>query len=179
MQIPPLEQKALEFAKDCHHGQFRLSAEPFILHPIRVANRVRQLGGSTQQIQAAYLHDVVEDTYATHEMIRTHFGSVVASYVEALTSDEDEIARLNQIYKPPHGKAAYLAHLMSNMNFPTLMVKMSDWEDNLRTLPHQTPQGQQYLKESRSRYHRLTLSQPPWDVISQLHLSIGALLVTN
>ena len=79
---------ALAFATAAHAavGQKRkYSNDDYIVHPIRVANIVKQHGGTDAMIAAAYLHDVVEDTNVTMDTITGMFGSVVASLVDDLT----------------------------------------------------------------------------------------------
>jgi (p)ppGpp synthase/HD superfamily hydrolase len=80
--------KARYFATAAHAavGQKRkYSDDDYIVHPIRVANLVKQYGGTEEMIAAAYLHDVVEDTDVTMDTITSLFGSVVASLVKDLT----------------------------------------------------------------------------------------------
>ena len=80
--------KARYFATAAHAavGQKRkYSNDDYIVHPIRVANLVKQYGGTEEMIAAAYLHDVVEDTDVTMDTITSLFGSVVASLVKDLT----------------------------------------------------------------------------------------------
>lgn len=84
----PLEHAAMLFCIAAHSGVGQLrkyTHEPYHTHPIEVANKVRELGGSTEQIIAAYLHDVVEDTHITIELIEQHFGEKVATLVWWLT----------------------------------------------------------------------------------------------
>lgn len=80
--------KAYTFATAAHAavGQKRkYDGADYIVHPIRVANLVKQYGGTDAMIAAAYLHDVVEDTDVTMDVITSLFGSVVASLVKDLT----------------------------------------------------------------------------------------------
>ena len=81
-------EKAYTFATAAHAavGQKRkYDGADYIVHPIRVANLVKQYGGTDAMIAAAYLHDVVEDTDVTMDVITSLFGSVVAKYVDDLT----------------------------------------------------------------------------------------------
>ncbi len=80
--------KAYTFATAAHAavGQKRkYDGADYIVHPTRVANLVKQYGGTDAMIAAAYLHDVVEDTDVTMDIITGMFGSVVAKYVDDLT----------------------------------------------------------------------------------------------
>ena len=66
--------RAFEVANKCHGEQRRRSGEPYIIHPIAVADILVDLGMDWQSIAAALLHDVVEDTEITLEQIEKHFG---------------------------------------------------------------------------------------------------------
>ena len=78
--------KAFNFAKQAHKGVRRLSGEPYILHPIAVAQIVcEEIGLGSTSICAALLHDVEEDTDYTNEDISNLFGPKVANIVEGLT----------------------------------------------------------------------------------------------
>lgn len=82
-----LIKKAEEFATKAHEGQTEkdINKTPYILHPKKVAELVAGSGGTLQEIAAAWLHDVVEDTPITIEIIESEFGSEIASIVKGLT----------------------------------------------------------------------------------------------
>ena len=85
-------EKAKEYATRMHKGQYRKDGKDYIVHPINVANYVRQFKESSELdmlIEAAYLHDTIEDTNATYYDIVHEFGPGVASIVLELTTDED------------------------------------------------------------------------------------------
>src|SRR3954454_15020768 len=73
-----LLERAYRFACDAHEGQQRRSGEDFVLHPLGVARILAELGSDEQTIAASLMHDVVEDTPATIEDVRTEFGDDVA-----------------------------------------------------------------------------------------------------
>ena len=78
--------KAFNFAKQAHKGVRRLSGEPYILHPIAVAQiACEEMGLGSTSICSALLHDVVEDTDYTVEDIRNIFGEKIAQIVDGLT----------------------------------------------------------------------------------------------
>ena len=84
----PLIDRAFAFATAAHSavGQVRkYDGAPYIVHPQRVADIVASHGGSDDQIAAAYLHDVVEDTQVDNDTIRNVFGNVIADLVSDLT----------------------------------------------------------------------------------------------
>ncbi|MFA6571521.1 MAG: HD domain-containing protein [Bacteroidota bacterium] len=82
-----LIKKAEEFATKAHEGQTEKDAlkTPYIFHPKKVAELVTLSGGSFQEISSAWLHDVVEDTPITIEIIEKEFGSEIARIVKGLT----------------------------------------------------------------------------------------------
>ena len=91
-------ERAYQFAKDEHEGQFRRSGEPYIIHPVQVAGILVDIGLDATTIVAALLHDVVEDTDITLEELTERFGADVAMLVDGVTKlkladfdvDEDE-----------------------------------------------------------------------------------------
>jgi len=66
--------KAFQLAYKAHDGQFRASGEPYIIHPVAVANLLKEIGASSSVIAAGLLHDVVEDTGIDLSEIETNFG---------------------------------------------------------------------------------------------------------
>ncbi len=81
-----IEQRALEFATKAHAGQVRkYTGEPYIAHPIAVAEIVRSVPHTPEMIAAAYLHDVVEDCEVSHEEVCREFGGCIGQLVFRLT----------------------------------------------------------------------------------------------
>lgn len=80
-----LIKKAYNYANDNHKEQKRISGEPYIIHPLQVANILAELELDDSTICAALLHDVVEDTPITHEDIVNEFGDEIAEMVEGVT----------------------------------------------------------------------------------------------
>ena len=86
---PTLDTKllfeAFTYADAAHHGQLRKSGEPYIIHPLAVAEIVAELDLDVDSVLAALLHDCIEDTESTHEEIAKRFGPTVAELVEGVT----------------------------------------------------------------------------------------------
>src|ERR1700722_20011636 len=76
---------ALNFAVQAHNTQLRASGEPYIIHPVAVAEIVASWGLDYEAVMAALLHDVVEDTNATVEDLTEKFGPKVAELVDGVT----------------------------------------------------------------------------------------------
>lgn len=76
-------EKSIEFATQCHKGQKRLGGEPYITHPVAVAELLQNTfkDATDELLQVAILHDVIEDTGATEQMLQELFGGVVAHNV--------------------------------------------------------------------------------------------------
>ncbi|MBQ5356525.1 MAG: bifunctional (p)ppGpp synthetase/guanosine-3',5'-bis(diphosphate) 3'-pyrophosphohydrolase, partial [Clostridia bacterium] len=100
-------ERAYLYAKSLHEGQFRVSGEPYISHPVAVAEIVASLGLDTDSICAAFLHDTVEDCpeKTSVEIIRNRFGEDVAMLVDGLTKmkainvEDKEEANIENIRK--------------------------------------------------------------------------------
>ena len=122
-------KKARDFATKMHQGQKRKGGEDYINHPIHVAENVAKFKDSkeiNQLIEAAYLHDTIEDTSATYYDIVKEFGPGVASIVLELTTDEDMKREL--------GKKRYLQIKLKNMSSWALVIKLCDRLDNVSDL---------------------------------------------
>ena len=125
--------RAYEYAAGLHEGQFRLSGEPYISHPVAVATIVAGLGLDTDSICAALLHDTVEDCSdkTNLEIIRDMFGGDVALLVDGLTkimqvqvADKEE-AHIENIRK---------MLLAMNKDIRVIFIKLCDRLHNMRTL---------------------------------------------
>ncbi len=127
----PLLQKALDYASACHQGQFRRSGEPYIEHPINVALILIELGMDTESLAAALLHDVVEDTEATHETVQKMFGKEIAQLVEGVT-------KLGKIpyYSREEQQAENLRKMLLAMaqDVRVIIIKLADRLHNMRTI---------------------------------------------
>ena len=87
--IMTIKEKAVEFATAAHAGQMRkLSNQPYILHPLQVAETLEKAGFCEELVVAGLLHDTVEDTDTTLEQIEREFGTKVSSLVAAHTEDK-------------------------------------------------------------------------------------------
>ena len=78
-------RQALDFSREAHQGQFRKSGEPYVTHPISVARILTPLHMDAQAIMAALLHDVLEDTGTSKEMVEEKFSKPVADLVDGLS----------------------------------------------------------------------------------------------
>lgn len=133
-------EKALLFAEKAHRNQLRVSGEPYITHPIAVAEILVQQNFDSISVITAILHDTVEDTEVTLEDIEKNFSATIASLVDGIT-------KLKKIdYKPHHVRQAEnfrkLLFAMSK-DIRVLVVKLADRMHNMRTIGSFKDQGKQ------------------------------------
>jgi len=144
-----LIDKAFNFAKEAHKGVRRLSGEPYIMHPIAVAQiACEEIGLGSTSICAALLHDVVEDTDYTVEDISNIFGPKIAQIVDGLTKISGGI-----FGDKASAQAESFKKLLLTMSddIRVILIKISDRLHNMRTLGSQLP-GKQYKIAGETLY---------------------------
>ncbi len=154
-------RKAFNFAKYAHKGVRRLSGEPYIMHPIAVAQIVcSEIGLGSTSICSALLHDVVEDTDYTVDDIENMFGPKIAQIVDGLTKISGGIFGENASAQAENFKKLLLT--MSE-DIRVILIKIADRLHNMRTLGSQA-QNKQYKIAGETLYiyaplaHRLGLN---------------------
>jgi GTP diphosphokinase / guanosine-3',5'-bis(diphosphate) 3'-diphosphatase len=130
---PQLLRQAYEFSAREHRTQTRLSGEPYVSHPLEVANILAGMKLDVVCLAAGMLHDVVEDTPATIEEVRQKFGPEVAGIVEGVT----KISRI-EFLNPEDEQAENLRKMVLAMvdDIRVVLVKLADRLHNMRTLEH-------------------------------------------
>ena len=132
--------KAFNFAREAHKGVRRLSGEPYIMHPIAVAQiACEEMGLGSTSICAALLHDVVEDTDYTVEDIENIFGSKIAQIVDGLTKISGGIFGDRASAQAENFKKLLLT--MSD-DLRVILITLCDRLHNMRTLESQAPNKQ-------------------------------------
>ena len=132
--------KAFNFARQAHKGVRRLSGEPYIMHPIAVAQiACEEMGLGSTSICAALLHDVVEDTDYSVEDIENIFGSKIAMIVDGLTKISGGIFGDKASAQAENFKKLLLT--MSD-DIRVILIKICDRLHNMRTLASQAPNKQ-------------------------------------
>ena len=136
-------KRAFDFANDAHRNVRRRSGEPYMLHPIAVAQIVvDDIGLGYKSISAALLHDVVEDTDYTVEDIREHFGDKIASLVDGLTKiknvlDTEQKTRGTDITQQSLQAENFKRILLTlNDDVRVVLIKLADRLHNCRTIEH-------------------------------------------
>lgn len=124
-------RRAFEFSRERHGSQARKSGEPYILHPIAVAQILADLQMDSITVQTALLHDVVEDTSTSVEEIKKRFGPEVAACVDGVT----KLSKL-ELYSREEQQAESVRKMLLAMvtDIRVILVKLSDRLHNMRTL---------------------------------------------
>ena len=143
----PLLRRAWEVGAAAHEGQTRKSGEPYITHPVAVAQVLAELGLDVETLIAAILHDTIEDTPLTHAEISEAFGESVAELVDGVT-------KLDKLHFRDRQEAAAESFrkmlLAMSRDLRVIMIKLADRLHNMRTLGAQST-------EARIRIARETL----------------------
>jgi len=156
-----LVKKAYDFSQKNHAGQSRASGEPYLIHPLEVANVLADMKMDPVSIAAGLLHDSVEDTSVTTVEIRQEFGEQVAHIVEGVT----KISKID-FSTTEEAQAENLRKMMLAMvdDIRVIMIKLADRLHNMRTLEHLEPDRQQKIaRETLDIYapiaHRLGMGK--------------------
>lgn len=135
-------REAYEFADRAHHGQIRKSGEPYILHPLAVAEIVVNMQMDVISIIAALLHDVVEDTTVSLEQIRASFGDTCAMLVDGLTKLERIRFRSKEEQQNENYRKMFIAMAQ---DIRVIVIKLADRLHNMRTLKYQSEESQRRI----------------------------------
>ena len=158
---------AFEFAAKAHGPQMRKDGSPFISHPLAVAQIVaEELHLDSESIEAALLHDTIEDTSATHEDISRLFSPTVADLVEGVS----KLTRVHYTSKEEEQMENLRKMLMAmSKDIRVILIKISDRLHNMRTMEYQTPEKQKQKSfETMEIYapiaHRLGMQKMKWEL---------------
>ena len=158
---------AFEFAAKAHGPQMRKDGSPFITHPLAVAQIVaEELHLDSESIEAALLHDTIEDTSATHEDISRLFSPTVADLVEGVS----KLTRVHYTSKEEEQMENLRKMLMAmSKDIRVILIKISDRLHNMRTMEYQTPEKQKQKSfETLEIYapiaHRLGMQKMKWEL---------------
>ena len=163
----PQIRAAFEYAEKCHDGQRRKSGEPYIIHPLAVAQIVaEELKLDSESIEAALLHDVIEDTPATHDDVARLFSPTVADLVEGVS----KLTRIQYATKEDEQMENLRKMLIAmSKDIRVILIKISDRLHNMRTMEYQSPPKQkQKSLETMEIYapisHRLGMQRIKWEL---------------
>jgi GTP pyrophosphokinase len=157
-------ERAFEVAELAHKGQLRKSGDPYITHPVAVAEILLDFGLDANSIAAALLHDTVEDTSYSHESLRKDFGPEVASLVDGVT-------KLDRLTYGPTAEAETVRKMVVAMakDIRVLVIKLADRLHNARTWQYVEPESaERKAKETLDIYaplaHRLGMNAVKWEL---------------
>ncbi|MGH8879669.1 MAG: RelA/SpoT family protein, partial [Stackebrandtia sp.] len=138
-----LLRKAYRIAEQMHRGQNRKSGEPYITHPIAVAQILAEIGLDTTTLAAALLHDTVEDTSYTLQRLRDDFGGEVALLVDGVT-------KLDKVYFGEAAEAETFRKLIvaAGRDVRVMVIKLADRLHNMRTIGAKSPASQKRIAEA-------------------------------
>ncbi len=157
---------AFQYADQCHAGQKRKSGEPYIIHPLAVAQIVADQKLDSESIIAALLHDVIEDTAATHEDVARLFSPTIANLVEGVS----KLTRIQYATKEDEQMENLRKMLFAmSKDIRVILIKISDRLHNMRTMEYQSPPKQkQKSLETMEIYapiaHRLGMQRIKWEL---------------
>ena len=158
---------AYEFAAAAHQGQLRKDGSPFVTHPLAVAQIVaEELHLDSESIEAALLHDTIEDTSAPHEDIAKQFSPTVADLVEGVS----KLTRVHYTSKAQEQMENLRKMLLAmSKDIRVILIKVSDRLHNMRTMEYQTPEKQKQKSfETLEIYapiaHRLGMQKMKWEL---------------
>lgn len=129
-------ENAAWYANEKHGEQKRKSGEPYIIHPLAVAETLIQLNMDADTVCAGLLHDVVEDTGTSAEEIEERFGANVRDLVEGVT----KIANIKSLSKSAaEAETIRKMFIAMSKNMPVIIIKLADKLHNMRTLQYMNP----------------------------------------
>ena len=133
-------EKAYIFAKNAHGDQRRKSGEPYIIHPLHTALILADLELDKESIMAGLLHDVMEDTSVTREIMIKEFGEEVTDLVDGVT----KLTKLDYDVDKVEKQAENLRKMFLAMakDIRVILIKLADRLHNMRTLMYMTPAKQ-------------------------------------
>jgi len=157
-------ERAFEVAERAHKGQLRKSGDPYITHPVAVAEILLDFGLDVNSIAAALLHDTVEDTSYSQESLRKDFGPEVASLVDGVT-------KLDRLTYGPTAEAETVRKMVVAMakDIRVLVIKLADRLHNARTWQYVEPESaERKARETLDIYaplaHRLGMNAVKWEL---------------
>ncbi len=128
---PETLNKAYEFAVKAHENQKRHSGDPYVIHPLAVADILTDLKLDSATIATGLLHDTIEDTYATYQTIKNEFGQEVADLVEGVTKISEFENQAISNSKAENFRKLIIA---TSKDIRVLLVKLADRLHNMRTI---------------------------------------------
>ncbi len=137
-------EKAYEYAKKLHAGQYRVSEEPYIIHPIEVVKILIGLRADKNTLIAGFLHDILEDTDTKPEEIKEIFGEDVLNLVQGVTKLSKLQFKSTEERQAENFRRMFIA-MASDVRI--IFLKLADRLHNMRTLNYMVPAKQQKIAQ--------------------------------
>lgn len=137
-------EKAFQFAKKLHQGQYRVSEEPYIIHPVEVVKILVNLRADSHTLMAGFLHDILEDTDTQPEELKELFGEDVLTLVQGVTKLGKLKFKSKEERQAENFRRLFIA--MAN-DVRIIFLKLADRLHNMRTLNFMAPAKQQRIAQ--------------------------------
>ena len=162
-----LINRAYHFAKEHHKDQIRKSGEPFIAHCVEVARILAQLRRDDPMVAAGLLHDVIEDTSATHAEVAEQFGEEIAKLINGVTKIDQITCESREVRQ-----AETYRKMLNSKDTRVILIKLADRLHNMRTLQYLSPESRERTaRETLEVYaplaHRFGLARVRWQLEDQ------------
>jgi GTP pyrophosphokinase len=159
-------REAFDFADQAHFGQVRKSGEPYILHPLAVAEILVNMQMDVTSVIAALLHDVVEDTTVSLDAVEKQFGKTCAMLVDGLTKLEKIKFKSKEEQQNENYRKMFVAMAQ---DIRVILIKLADRLHNMRTLKFQSEEAQRRIADETLEIfcpiaHRLGISAIKWEM---------------
>ena len=161
-------EKAFEMGKELHKDQKRKSGEPYFIHPIAVADMLADMGADADTLIAALLHDSVEDTPITLDIINKKFDGSVRQLIDGVTKLEPE-EFAEQPTKDDQIETLRKMFTLMEKDVRIMVIKLVDRLHNMQTIEHLSPKKQQSMaQETLEIYVRVADRLCMWDIRDEL-----------
>ncbi|MCI3923664.1 bifunctional (p)ppGpp synthetase/guanosine-3',5'-bis(diphosphate) 3'-pyrophosphohydrolase [Paenibacillus sp. TRM 82003] len=159
-------REAYAFAETAHQGQTRKSGEPYILHPLAVADILVGMQMDATTVIVGLLHDVVEDTNVTTQDLEEKFGRTCSALVDGLTKLEKIRFKSKEEAQNENYRKMFVAMAQ---DIRVILIKLADRLHNMRTLKHQSEEAQRRISEETLEIfcpiaHRLGMAAIRWEM---------------